>query len=397
LLDSLLLPPTGPSAASRATTPAVIADATAIETSSATPFTTPLPPTPVPTVGVLAGEWRRTSQAPILGRVDHTMVWTGSEALIWGGTESSPEHPIDEQRLPRHGAAYDPAADRWRLIPDAPISGRTYPVVAWSVDELLVWGGWQSDATGGLRAATDGAVYSPSRDRWRVIRRSGLSGDGAVGGFVAGWLVVATNAGAARYDPVADRWVSLIPAPIRQNGRIAVVAADRLVVIAFGDGASGQAEVAILDPVNWRWSTLGIPFEPVDLGLVGVGAAGRVIFPEIPWNEREALHKFGRSLDLGLMSWQTITPCPRAAGGATWTGRYVLGVQGSYDARTDTCLALPAAPRRDPPFSDTNGREVPVAVWTGREYFTWSGGTGRDTIWVPADGAAFRPAVDLSG
>jgi hypothetical protein len=325
------------------------------------------------------------------------MVWTGFEALIWGGTESSSEHHLDEQRLPRHGAAFNPVADRWRLIPEAPISGRTGAVAAWSVDEFFVWGGWQRDETGAVRTTTDGAVYSPGRNEWRRMAKSPVGGDAAVGGMVAGWLVVATDTSAARYDPVADRWIPLIPVPIRRTGRIAVVAEDRLVIVGFGDGATGEVEAALLDPNSWQWATIGTPFTSADLGIVGVGAGARVIFPEIAANEQGALRKFGRSLELGHMKWETITPCPRAAGGATWTGRYVLGVQAAYDARTNTCLSMPAAPRRDPPFSDTRGREFPVAVWTGSEYFTWSGGTGGDSVWVPADGAIFAPAVDLTG
>ena len=56
---------------------------------------------------------------------------------------------------------------------------------------------------------------------------------------------------------------------------------------------------------------------------------------------------------------------------------------------------LPPSPPRAKPFDDSNGREFPVAVWTGAEYVTWSGGNGGDIVWVPNDGAAFRPAGRL--
>ena len=34
---------------------------------------------------------RETRLPPIDGRTEHAMVWTGSEAVIWGGYESSPK------------------------------------------------------------------------------------------------------------------------------------------------------------------------------------------------------------------------------------------------------------------------------------------------------------------
>jgi hypothetical protein len=37
----------------------------------------------------------------------------------------------------------------------------------------------------------------------------------------------------------------------------------------------------------------------------------------------------------------------------------------------------------------------PRDVWTGRQYFTWSGGTGGDIVWVPKDGAVFTPDNDI--
>ena len=55
----------------------------------------------------------------------------------------------------------------------------------------------------------------------------------------------------------------------------------------------------------------------------------------------------------------------------------------------------PPAPPREPPFDDSNGREFPVGVWTGTEYITWSGGNGGDIVWIPKDGAVFRPDNDL--
>lgn len=67
---------------------------------------------------------------------------------------------------PLAGAAYDPAADRWRLLAPAPV----VPRIAWTGQEMLVWGG-QS----GSRYFDDGAAYDPAPDRWRALPASPLA------------------------------------------------------------------------------------------------------------------------------------------------------------------------------------------------------------------------------
>ncbi len=54
-------------------------------------------------------------------RSDHTMVWTGTEMIVWGGQHSS---TLDT------GGRYDPSTDTWTPTStvDAP-SPRRYPTV----------------------------------------------------------------------------------------------------------------------------------------------------------------------------------------------------------------------------------------------------------------------------
>jgi hypothetical protein len=56
-----------------------------------------------------AQSWRQLAASPLAARVGHSAVWTGGELLIWGGG------PIGARPL-ADGAAYDPAADRWRRL-----------------------------------------------------------------------------------------------------------------------------------------------------------------------------------------------------------------------------------------------------------------------------------------
>ncbi len=325
---------------------------------------------------VLRGTWRQIASPPISGRYQHRMVWTGSEMLVWGGFawDTSDFGAV----LPRGGAAYDPAADSWRVMPNAPIAGRGSPVVVWSGTEMLVFGGATIDAAG-EQPVLDGAAYDPATDRWRALPPAPLSGGATVGGWLADRFVVVTNDSAAAYDPVVDRWTELPPAPIRPDWRTAIVAGDRLVVIAFGDGATPPVQEATLNPTTWTWESADLRVDPGMAGIEFIAAGDRVLSPST-----------GMTFEPVNRTWGSMATCDRVWGGV-WTGDQVIGVHGAWDAVTDTCLEVPPSPPREPPFNYTNGREFPVAVWTGTELITWSGGTGADMVGEPKDGAAFRP------
>jgi spore germination protein GerM len=94
--------------------------------------------------------WRRL--APMdAGRAGAAAVWTGKRLLLWGGETGSPGAFV----IPPHGLAYDPRADDWSPLPQAPLRGRLDPVGAWTGRSLLVWGGDPGFA--------DGAAFTPLR------------------------------------------------------------------------------------------------------------------------------------------------------------------------------------------------------------------------------------------
>jgi hypothetical protein len=328
---------------------------------------------------VLRGTWRPTRLPPINGRAEHAMVWTGSEAVIWGGFASSPQQDVFQGVTPAGGAAYDPAADRWRKIPSAPIPGRAHPLMAWTGSEVLVFGGWVD-----TRTSLDGAAWNPLTNKWRKIAESPLSGVEPIGAWLAGRLIVVTSTSAASYDPATDRWTELPPAPVRVGWQTAAVAAGRLFVVAFGDGATPPVDWAVLDPLTATWASGKVPIDPTQAGVVFAGAGDEIVVTDT-----------GLTFDPLTATWVTGKRCEGASGGTVWTGRYLLGITAAWDTVEKRCLDLPPAPPREPPFDGSNGREFPVAVWTGSEYITWSGGNGGDIVWVPKDGAVFKPDLRL--
>jgi hypothetical protein len=82
------------------------------------------------------------------GRAHAAAVWTGSHLLVWGGETGRPGAFV----IPPHGLAYDPKADRWSPLPQAPLKGRLDPLAVWTGHAMIVWGGV---------GFADGAVFTP--------------------------------------------------------------------------------------------------------------------------------------------------------------------------------------------------------------------------------------------
>jgi hypothetical protein len=106
-----------------------------------------------PTVGfaydAATNTWRRLA-AMDSGRTRAAVAWTGRLLLLWGGETGHPGAFV----TPPHGLAYDPRADRWLPLPQAPLQGRLNPIAAWTGHSFIVWGGDPG--------FTDGAVFTPT-------------------------------------------------------------------------------------------------------------------------------------------------------------------------------------------------------------------------------------------
>jgi len=113
---------------------------------------------------LVAGKWSALPQAPIAPRADAAVVWTGRELLVWGGASG-----YQGENLRSDGAAYNPAADRWRLLAPAPLSGRQGQAAVWTGREVFVWGGYDHISAHDFRVADDGAAYDPSSNTWRLL------------------------------------------------------------------------------------------------------------------------------------------------------------------------------------------------------------------------------------
>src|SRR6266478_131593 len=163
----------------------------------------------------------------------HTAVWTGSEMIVWGGTNFS--------NYLKTGGRYNPGTDSWTATSttNAP-SARDRHTAVWTGSEMIVWGG-TGDSTGGK--------YNPMLDRWTATSTtnapSGRSGHAAVwtsnemiiwGGSISGPTYFNTG---GRYNPGTDSWTATntTNAPTGRASHTAGCSANEMII--WGGGISG--------------------------------------------------------------------------------------------------------------------------------------------------------------
>ncbi len=98
-------------------------------------------------------------------REGHTVVWTGSQMIIWGGTNGT--------QYFKSGGIYDPATDSWSPTSE----GTNCPVArtahtgsrhTWDGNQVMViWGGWN-----GSTNYDSGSSYRVSTDTWSALPQS---------------------------------------------------------------------------------------------------------------------------------------------------------------------------------------------------------------------------------
>ncbi len=285
--------------------------------------------------------WRKLTGAPRLGgnfEGGDRAVWTGSEMLLWGLTNT----------------AYDPATNTWRRLPDPPTGWGGPSVAVWTGHQMIGWGGGCcGDAYG------DGAAYSPATNTWKMLPKSPLSPRHAQGAWTGKELILAGGEGpegkgvfadAAAYDPATHTWRKLPAMPVARAGATAVWDGHEVLIVGgtrkYGSGEFLARGVAYDPSTNrWRW------------------------LPPMTY--------------------------PRSGHVAAWTGDRLLvwggytmhdGISGyppngeAYDPATDTWSALPKAPLRH--------RSSAVGVWTGSAMIVWGGQNEQGAL---ASGAAYTP------
>ena len=114
---------------------------------------------------VESDQWTKFNPSTLTARSEAVAAWTGSQLIVWGGTDGS------DVRI-RNGARYDPPTETWTPVaatPNWPTGSGAKGV--WMGTELLVL----SDLTNRHRR------YNPSANTWRVPARPAISGTRTLG------------------------------------------------------------------------------------------------------------------------------------------------------------------------------------------------------------------------
>lgn len=199
-------------------------------------------PRPVPAVDLAAelpAGWSELPAPPEV-RSDAATAWTGSELLVWGGYEyvGGDEDPGAD------GFVFDAAVRRWEPMPPSPLEGRSGSSFAWTGGELLIWGGWD----GGFRDPPylgDGAAYDPIARTWRMLPAAPIGARTAFSVWTGTEMIVwgstdraARRVDGAAYDPMSNTWRTIADGPTNLTDGSAVWTGDEMIV--FGAALDGN-------------------------------------------------------------------------------------------------------------------------------------------------------------
>jgi len=112
-----------------------------------------------------------TTNAPAARNAEH-MLWTGTEAVVWGG--STTNMTAMPASYIAGGGRYDPVSNIWTSVSttNAPAL-RDYHSAVWTGTEMIVWGGGYTPLLGNTQLLSTGGKYSPTSDTWTATSSAG--------------------------------------------------------------------------------------------------------------------------------------------------------------------------------------------------------------------------------
>lgn len=335
-------------------------------------------------------DWRTLSNVGAPSpRAYFCSVWTGTEWLIWGGSNSSQTFG--------DGARYNPATNQWTPISsvNAP-SARSGAAAVWTGTEMIVWGGSSPVAAGGR--------YNPATDTWTTIPVSGTLADG-IDGNAAVWTgsemlhcgyAISAQLECARYNPATGVW-TMASSTNKPSPRFSVkgVWTGSTFFVFGGTTTDGLytplANGGRYDPVTDTWTA-------ATYGGAGVDEFTFTKFPDasptvVFWGGRTTGSATSAQNEGGISStgtsWTAVgttnAPAARFLHTAVWTGTEMI-VWGGFGA-TGSALATggiynhgaygwqPTPTENQPP-----ARYLHAAVWTGTEMLIFGGYDGTSAV-----------------
>lgn len=349
----------------------------------------------------------------------HSAVWTGSEMIIVGGFQDETATSLSSV------TSYDPRTDKWtNLMPPQGFGGRHDAAVAWTGDQLFIWGGFRK-VNGATDWIYDGALYNSASKSWTLIKKpdwwtprsSTWEFDPRqtvtwTGGKLIVWGGVDNTNNkplGAIYDPKAKTWSKIntdsIYAPLRIGGHSAIWTGSKMVIWGGYAGMSDAFraitnEGAIYDAAKDDWLPTVVqkaPYARAGHQAIWTGQK-MVIVSGGGVSSRPEISSTGGQYDLETGEWTTYVNeqmAERVGHRAVWNGEEILIIGGrsnrlktffgelyAYSPFTNHWRTLPGA--TTPP-----SRVAPSIVWTGSSAIVWSGSNG-EGVSQPS-GAVYYP------
>jgi hypothetical protein len=112
----------------------------------------------------MSPDWQLLDRGPLLPRWPAVIAWTDEEIVIWGGTVFRGARRLSD------GAAYNPATDSWRRLEPSPLGEVQQAQWLWTGSELVV------RSTDGVTTEDVTAAWDPAENSWRPTTEWPLRG-----------------------------------------------------------------------------------------------------------------------------------------------------------------------------------------------------------------------------
>jgi N-acetylneuraminic acid mutarotase len=328
--------------------------------------------------------WTATSIPGALGgRQFHTAVWTGSEMIVWGGDAGGGNIYYND------GGRYNPINDSWTgtSTTGAP-TARSHHTVVWTGSQMIVWGGYNSGFF------NTGGRYSPATDSWTATSNAPAAREDHTAVWTGSQMIIWGGVGGSgnlntggRYNPITDGWIATgtTNAPTARYSHTAVWTGSEMIVWGGFDGTSyfntgGRYCAQPASPcTDDTWTPTSLTKAP----------AGRTYHTAV-WTGSEMIvwggvdvngyfntgGRYHPATDSWTITSTTNAPDAREIHTAVWTGNEMivwggyngtdLNTGGRYNPSTDSWVATST-------FTAPAARDSHMAVWTGSEMIVWGG------------------------
>jgi len=354
----------------------------------------------------LGDGWQLRSNGSPSARGGQSVIWTGTEMVVWGGYHTSGGYFAD-------GARYNPTTNTWTAVnPSGSPSARYNHSAVWTGTEMIIWGGYNGSCYLG-----DGGRYNPTTDSWSPIASTSALSErfnhaavwtGSLMVVFGGYNGVYLNSGAT-YDPTTGVWAAMTTsnAPSVRQYQAAVWNAVTSEMLVWGgyNGSSALADGAAYKPSTGVWSAMSTTNAP----------SARYLHAAV-WSGTEMLvwggytgsgdvatgAKYNPSSKVWTTMSTTNAPVARDSHSAAWNGSGMLvwgGGTTTVSGSVTTTTALSDGSLYNPTsntWSTTSATSTPAAryghsaIWSGTEMILWGGGNGYSYF---ADGARYNSST----